>query len=148
MSWMTLSSKLVTSHTIDLSFSLPKQQGGESVQSFYETLIEEIENCSRGNEENTLIRDTFKCNIRDKDTQKELHKEAVTPTKAVETTIHKKMGFKQQMGNSYKKINQNANINNTQSVKIFKNYQNRNHNKNIQQQRQNFNRKEKTSKQN
>ena len=82
-------------------FFSSKQQGRESAQSFYETLIEEIENCSRGNEDTTLIRDTFNCNIRDNDTQKELHKEAVTPTKALQLTIHMEVGFKQQMGNSH-----------------------------------------------
>ena len=49
-----------------------KQQKGKSVESFYGRLIEQAENCSLGDEEITLIRDTFILNILDHDTHKEL----------------------------------------------------------------------------
>ena len=58
-------------------FFCSKQQNGESVESFYERLIELAENCSLGDEETTLIRDAFILNMQDHETQRELLKETV-----------------------------------------------------------------------
>ena len=76
-------------------FFSSKQQKGESVESFYGRLIEQAENCSLGDEETTLIRDAFKLNTQDHDTQRELLKETegiVSPLKALEVAIHIEMG--------------------------------------------------------
>ena len=47
-----------------------KQQKGESIESLNGRLIEQAENCSLGDEEITLIRDTFILNMQDNDTQR------------------------------------------------------------------------------
>ena len=58
-------------HTYDrfVFFSL-KQKKGDSVESFYERLIEQAENFSLGDEQTTLIRDTFILNMPYQDTHK------------------------------------------------------------------------------
>ena len=58
-----------------------KQQKGESVESFYGRLTEQAENCSLGSKETTLIRDALILNMIDHETQKELLKETVEPSK-------------------------------------------------------------------
>ena len=73
-------------------FFLLKKEKGESVENFYGGLIEQSEKCSLGDGETTLIWDTFILNISDYDTQKELLKETVSPTKALEIAIHLEMG--------------------------------------------------------
>ena len=97
-----------------------KQQKGEFVESFYDGLIEQAENCSLGDEETTLIWDKFILNMLDHDTQNELLKEPVSPTKALQTAIQMEMGAQNQ-----KKINQNLNIA-TKSVNVVNNFQTRN----------------------
>ena len=88
-------------------FFSSKQQKGESVESFCGRLIEQAENCSLGNEETTLIRDAFILNMRDNETQKELLKENVEPTKALEVAIQMEMGAqkstkdKSKLGSNY-----------------------------------------------
>ena len=79
-----------------------KQQKGESVERFYGRLIELAENCTLGSEETTLIRDAFIINMIDHETQKELLKETVEPSKALEIAIQMEMGAQNQH-----KINQN-----------------------------------------
>ena len=69
-----------------------KQQKGESVESFYGRLIEQAENCRLGDEETTLIRDTYILNMQHHDTERELLKETVSPTKAL--AIHMEVGGK------------------------------------------------------
>ena len=71
-----------------MSSTLSKQQKGESVESFYGRLIEQAEKCSLGSEETALIRDAFTVIMIDHETQKELLKETVEPSKAqqLETT--------------------------------------------------------------
>ena len=65
-------------------FFSSKQQKGESDESFYGRLIEQAKNnCSLGNEETTIIRDEFILNMMGNETQKELQKETVEPTKAL-----------------------------------------------------------------
>ena len=73
-----------------------KQRKGESMESFYGRLIEQTENCSLGSEETTLIRDAFILNMIDHETQKELFKETVEPSKALEIAIKMKMGAQNQ----------------------------------------------------
>ena len=65
---------------------------GESDESFYDHLIEQTENCSLGDEETTLIRDTIILNMMDHDIQKKLLKETVSPTKALDNAIQMEMG--------------------------------------------------------
>ena len=69
-----------------------KQQKGEYVESFYGRPIEQAENCSLGSEETTSIRDAFILNTRDHETQKELLKETVEPSKALEIATQIEMG--------------------------------------------------------
>ena len=64
-----------------------KQQKGESADSFYGRLTEQDENCSLGSEKTSLIRDAFILNMIDHETQKELLKETVEPSKALEIAI-------------------------------------------------------------
>ena len=59
---------LLAKEAIQLETLLRKEKA-ESVESLYEHLIEQAENCSLGIEENTLIRDTFILNMQDHDTQ-------------------------------------------------------------------------------
>ena len=74
-------------------FFSSKQQKGESVKSFFGRFIEQAGNCSLGIEETTLIRDAlFIVNMMDNETQKELLKETVEPTKAVEIATQTEMG--------------------------------------------------------
>ena len=73
-----------------------KQQKSESVDSFYGRLIEQVENYSLGDEETTLIKDTFILNMMDHDTQKQLLKEIFLPTKAIEVAIQLEMGAQNQ----------------------------------------------------
>ena len=70
----------------------------------------------------------------DYETQKELLKESVSPTKALEKSIHMEMGAQRQQ-----KIDQNLNTN-AQSVNIVNNFQGRNRTTNNQQQRPDFTR--------
>ena len=111
-----------------------KQKKGESVESFYGRLKEQLENCSLGEKEISLIRDNFILNIRDYDTRKELLKETVSSTKALEIAIHMEMGAQNQQ-----KTNQNLNTN-AQSVKTVSNYQGRNQTTNYKQQRKDLTR--------
>ena len=59
---------------IVLSSSLLNNKKWESVESFYGRLIEQAENCSLGDEETPLIRDSFMLNMQDHDTQIKLLK--------------------------------------------------------------------------
>ena len=61
----------------------------------------------------------------DYETQKELLKKTLSPTKALEITIRKEMGAQNQQKN-----HQILKNNNTQSVNIVNNFQNRNRTKN------------------
>ena len=103
-------------------FFLSKQQKGKSVESFYGRLIEQAEKCSLGNEETTLIRDAFILNMRDNETQKELLKETVDSTKALEVAIQMEMGAQNQQ-----KENQNLALT-TNSVNAVNTFQTRNRN--------------------
>ena len=111
-----------------------KQQKGRSVESFYGRLIEQAENCSIGDEETTLIRDTFILNMMDHDAQKELLRETVSPTKALEVAIQIEMGAQNQQ-----KINKNLYIA-TNLVNAVNNLQTRNRNANYQPTRKYFTR--------
>ena len=111
-----------------------KQQKVESVESFYGRLIEQAENCSLGSEETTLIRDAFILNMIDHETQKELLKETVEPSKALEIAIQMEMGAQNQQ-----KINQNL-LSGTNSVKAINSNQIRNRNANAPQTKQDFTR--------
>ena len=111
-----------------------KQQKGESVESFYGRLIEQAENCSLGSEETTLNRDAFILNMIDHETQKELFKETVEPSKALEIAIQMEMGTQNQQ-----KINQNL-MSTTNSVNVVNNYQTRNCNASAQQPKRDFTR--------
>ena len=104
------------------------------MESFYGRLKEQLENCSLGEKEISLIRDNFILNIRDYDTRKELLKETVSSTKALEIAIHMEMGAQNQQ-----KTNQNLNTN-AQSVKTVSNYQGRNQTTNYKQQRKDLTR--------
>ena len=108
-------------------FFLSKQHKGETVESFYGRLIEQAENCSLEDEETTLILDTFIFKFLEHETQKELPKETVSPTKALEIAIHMDMVAQ----NQQKNVNQNLNTN-EQSVNIVNNFQGRNRNTNYQ----------------
>ena len=111
-----------------------KQQKVESVESFYGRLIEQAENCSLGSEETSLIWDAFILNMIDHETQKELLKETVEPSKALETAIQIEMGAQNQQ-----KINQNLSST-TNSVNIVNNYQTRNRKANAQLLKRDFTR--------
>ena len=111
-----------------------KQQKGESVESFYSRLKELAENCTLGNEETTLIRDAFILNMTVHETQKELLKETVEPSKALEMAIQMKMGAQNQQ-----KINHNL-MSGSNSVHLFNNHQMRNRNANAQQTKRDFTR--------
>ena len=88
--------------TYDRFFSFSsKQQKQESVQSFFARFIEQVQNCSLGDEETTLIRETFILNMWDHDTQKELLKEIVLPTKAPEIAIHIEMEVQNQQRSTH-----------------------------------------------
>ena len=97
-------------------FFSSKQQKGESVESFYGRLIEQAEKYSPGDEETTLILDTFMLNMQDHGTQRELLRETVSPTKALEVAIQIEMGAK-----NHQKIKQNLNTtaHSVNAVKIF-----------------------------
>ena len=96
--------------------------------------MEQAENCgSFGDEENTLIRDTFIFNMLDHDTQKELLKETVLPTKALKVAVQMEMGAQNQQ-----KINQNLNIAATNSVNAVNNFQTRNCNATYQPDSKDF----------
>ena len=110
-------------------FFSPKQQKGESVESFCGRLIEQAENCDK---KTTVIRDKLTLIMLDQ--QNELLKQTVKPTKALEILIHMDIGAQNQ-----KKINHNHNNSNTQSVNIGNNYQNRTTNFQRQRQRDNHN---------
>ena len=109
-----------------------KQQKGESVESFYGRLIEQVENCSLGSEETTLIRDAFILNMIDHETQKELLKETIEPSKALETAIQMEMGAQNQQ-----KINQNL-LSGTNSVNAINSNQIRNRKANAPQTKRDF----------
>ena len=111
-----------------------KQQKVESVESFYGRLIEQAENCSLGREETSPIRDAFILNMIDQETQKELLKETVEPSKALEIAIQMEMGAQNQQ-----KINQNL-MSTTNSVNVVNNYQTRKRNASTQQLKRNFTR--------
>ena len=111
-----------------------KQQKGESVESFYGRLLEQGENRSLGGEETTLILDAFIQNMIDHETQKELLKETVEPSKALEIAIQMEMGAQ-----NPQKINQNL-MSTTNSVNVVNNYQTRNRNANAQQPKRDFTR--------
>ena len=111
-----------------------KQQKGESVESFYGRLIELAENCTLGSEETTLIRDAFILKMIDHETQKELLKEKVEPSKALEIAIQMEMGAQNQH-----KINQNL-MSSSNSVNLINNHQIRNRNANAQQTKRDFTR--------
>ena len=104
-----------------------KQQKGESVESFYGRLMEQAENCILSSEETTLICDAFILNMIDHETQKELLKETVEPSKALEIAIQMEMGAQNQQ-----KINQNL-LSGTNSVNAINSNQIRNRNANAPQ---------------
>ena len=60
-------------------FFSSKQQKRESVDRFYSRLTEQATNCTLGDEETTIICDTFLLNMLDYEAQKELLKDTVTP---------------------------------------------------------------------
>ena len=70
----------------------------------------------------------------DYETQKELIKETVTSTKALQIAIDMEMRAQNQ-----RHINQNLNNINNQSINLVNNYQKRKRNTNFQQQRQIYN---------
>ena len=111
-----------------------KQQKGESVESFYGSLIELAENCTLDSEETTLIRDEFILIMIDHETQKELLKETVEPSKVLEIAIQMEMGAQNQH-----KINQNL-MSGSNSVILINNHQIRNRNANAQQNKRDFTR--------
>ena len=105
-----------------------------SVQKFYGRLIEQAENCSLGDEETTLIRDAFILYMIDHETQKELLKETVEPSKALEIAIQMETAAQNQQ-----KINQNLNLT-INSIDAVNNFQTRNRNANSQPTRKDFTR--------
>ena len=111
-----------------------EQQKVESVESFYGRLIEQAENCSLGSEETTLIRDAFILNMIDHETQKELLKETVEPSKALEIAIQMGMGAQNQQN-----INQNLLLG-TNSVNAINSNYLRNRNANAPQTKRDFTR--------
>ena len=111
-----------------------KQQKGESVESLYGHLIDQAEIYSLGSEETTVIRDAFILNMIDHETQKELLKETVEPSKVFEIAIQMQMGTQNQQ-----QISQNL-MPATNSVNVVNNYQPRNRNANVQQTRSDFTR--------
>ena len=111
-----------------------KQQKRESVESFYGCLIELAENCTLRSEETTLIRDAFILNMTDHETQKELLKETVESSKALEIAIQMEMGAQNQH-----KIKQIL-MSGSNSVNLINNYQIRNRNTNAQQTKRDFTR--------
>ena len=116
-------------------FSIPvRSKKGESVESCYGRLIELVENGTLGSEETTLIRDAFILNMIDHETQKELLKETVEPSKALEIATQMEMGAQNQQ-----KINQNL-MSCTNSVNLLNSHQIRNRNANAQQTKRDFTR--------
>ena len=111
-----------------------KQQKGESVESFYGRLIEQAKNSSLGSEETTLNRDAFILNMIDHETQKELLKETVEPSKALEIAIQMERGAQNQQN-----INQNL-LSGTNSVNAINSNQIRNRNANAPQTKRDFTR--------
>ena len=111
-----------------------RQQKRESVEIFYGRLIELAENCTLGSEETTLIRDAFILNLIDHETQKELLKETVEPSKALKIAIQMEMGAQNQH-----KINQNL-MSSSNLVNLINNHQIRNRNANAQQTKRDFTR--------
>ena len=111
-----------------------KQQKGKSVESFYGRLIEQAKNCSLGSEETTIVRDAFIVNMIDHETQKELLKETVEPSKAIKIAIQMQMGAQNQQ-----KINQNLALT-TNSVNAVNTFQTRNRNAKYQSARKDFTR--------
>ena len=91
-----------------------------------------MQNFSLGDEETTLIRDTFILNMLDFDTQNALLKETLSPTKALEIAIHVEMGAEK-----HQKISPHLKTK-AQSIKIVNNFQGRNRTTNYQQQRKDF----------
>ena len=104
------------------------------MESFYGHLIEQAENCSLGKEETTLIHDAFILNLIDHETQKELLKGTVEPSKALEIAIQMEMGAQNQQ-----KINQNL-LSGTNSVKAINSNQIRNRKANAPQTKRDFTR--------
>ena len=96
--------------------------------------MELAENCILGSEETTLIRDAFILNMIDHETQKELLKERVEPSKALEIAIQMEMGAQNQQ-----EINQNL-MSGTNSVNSINSNQIRNRNANAQQNKRDFTR--------
>ena len=111
-----------------------KQQNGESVENFYGRLIELAEKCTLGSEETTLIRNAFILNMIDHETQKELLKETVEPSKALEMAIQIEMGAQNQQ-----KINQNL-MSGTNSLNSINSNQIRHRNANAEQTKRDFTR--------
>ena len=107
---------------------------GRICRNFFGRRIEQAEKCSLGSEETTLIRDVFIHTMIDHETQKELLKETVEPSKALEIAMQMEMGAKTQQ-----KINQNLNLT-TNLVNAFSNFQSRNRNTNSQPLRKDFTR--------
>ena len=104
------------------------------MESFYGRLIELAENCNLGSEETTLICDAFILNMIDHETQKELLKETVEPSKALEIAIQMEIGAQNQQ-----KINQNL-MSGTKSMNSINSNQIRNRNANAQQTKRDFTR--------
>ena len=111
-----------------------KQQKGESVESFYGRLIELAENGTLGSEETTLILDAFILKMIDHETQKELLKETVEPSRALEIEIQMEMGAQNQQ-----KINQSL-MSGTNSVNSINSNQIRNRNAKAKQTKRDFTR--------
>ena len=107
---------------------------GESVEVFFGRLIEKSAIEGLWVKVTTLTRDTFIINMLEYDTQKELLKETVSPTKALEIATLMEMGSQNKQ-----KINQTLNTN-PHSVNIVNNFHWRNRTTNYQQQRKHFTR--------
>ena len=76
----------ITYDRLVLFFS--KKQESESWESFYGRLIEQAENCSLGDEDITLIRDTLIFNVLDFITHKSSSEKNLTAAEALEMAIH------------------------------------------------------------
>ena len=122
--------------TYDRFFSIHVSSKKESrlKVSMVVSFIELAENCTLGSEETTLIRDAFILNMIDHETQKELLKETVEPSKALEIAIQMERGAQNQQ-----KINQNL-MSGTNSVNSINSNQIRNRNANAQQNKRDITR--------
>ena len=113
---------------------LLKTKKANLLRFFFGRLIEKSAIEGLWVEVTTLTRDTFIINMLEYDTQKELLKETVSPTKALEIATLMEMGSQNKQ-----KINHTLNTN-PHSVNIVYNFHWRNRTTNYQQQRKHFTR--------